>query len=89
MTQIPFTQYLRPNGRKVQVFFECRDPAVAEKAQQILAAGLRLECEELMNGMVSLTVSDDEDDLAHQFVMNGPGVPGAVERLIMEFDIII
>ncbi len=82
---IPFTQYLRPNGRKVQVQFQCENADVAAKAQRILAAGFRLECEELMNGMVSLTIGNDEEDLAWQLCPNGPEVPAAVHRLILEF----
>jgi hypothetical protein len=82
---IPFTQYLRPNGRQVQVFFQCQDPAVADKAQRILAAGYRLECEELLTGEVSLTIGNEEEDLAWQLCPNGPEVPRAVSRLIMDF----
>jgi hypothetical protein len=84
---IAFTQYLRPNGQKRLVFFDCDNDEVVRKAQAIIAAGLRFECEELMTGYASLTIGDSEGDLAYQIVPNGPEVPGAVERLVMRFDL--
>lgn len=84
---IPFTQFLRPDGRQKGVFFECDDPKVLEKALVIIKRGLRFECEELMNGMVSMTISNQDEDLAFQLVPNGPQVPEAVKALVMEFNL--
>ncbi|MER9355514.1 hypothetical protein NKI61_19790 [Mesorhizobium sp. M0514] len=79
---IPFTQFLRPNGRLVSVSIE-RPAEVATKAQAIIAAGYRFECEELTTGDVSLTVANDDDgDLEIEVVPNGPTVPAAVDRLV-------
>jgi len=87
MDTIRFTQYLRPDGRQRTVYFECDNPEVTAKAKDIERRGFIFECEELMNGMVSLTINDlhEEEDLAMELVMNGPGVPGAVEKLVKEF----
>jgi hypothetical protein len=85
--KIPFTQFLRPNGRKQAVMFMCDDKVIFDKAQQIIATGLRFECEELMSGVVSLTISSEEDDLAFATCMNGPDVPGAVKELISSFNL--
>ncbi len=88
MPTINFTQFLRPNGRQrtelVDVSIE-----VATKAKEITAAGLFLEAEILITGMVSLTIADrqDEVDLAIELVPNGPDTIAAVERLIRNFNL--
>lgn len=83
--EIPFTQYLRPDGRKRAVSIE-RPAEVVEVAHRLITAGYRFECEELATGHVSLTVVDphDEGDIAIQVVPNGPEVPNAVDRLIAD-----
>lgn len=79
---IQFTQYLRPDGRKVAVWID-RPQDIAEKAEKVIAAGYRFECEELTTGDVSLTVANDDDgDLEIEVVENGPSVPAAVDRLV-------
>lgn len=84
--QIPFTQYLMPDGRRDQVFVE-RDGHVATKAQEILNFGLRFECEVLSNGVCSFTIFDNEieEDVAHKLSKNGPEVLKAVDSMIEEF----
>ena len=87
---IPFIQYLRPNGRPVTISIE-RSPEIEAKAQRIITAGYRFECEQL--GVlpplpdVSLTVSNGEQDVAFELCRNGPNVPAAVDKLIREFPI--
>lgn len=82
---IPFTQFLRPDGRRASVAI-IRPAPVLEKASAIIAAGFRFECEELATGHASLTIADDEGDHAIEVVVNGPGVPEAVDRLVLGFD---
>jgi hypothetical protein len=82
--EIPFTQYLRPNGERRPESIEVA-PEIYHKADAIIKAGFRFECEILMNGYVHLTVSDDEDDYAREVVPNGPQVPQAVDRLVIRF----
>lgn len=84
MPEIPFTQYLRPNGRQVAVTID-RPLPIFEKAARIVEAGYRLECEELVTGEVFFTISDDDDDYAGELCANGPEVLEAVDRLINKF----
>ena len=60
---IPFTQYLRPYGKQVAQFFDCEED-LARKAQAIIGRGYRFECEELRNGVISLTIASGEEDVA-------------------------
>lgn len=84
MTEIPFIKYLRPSGRPVAVFID-RPDEIASKAHKIIEAGYHFECEELRNGTVSLTITDDECDHAIQLCRNDAEVPAAVDRLVMRF----
>jgi hypothetical protein len=81
---IPFTQYRRPHGEKRQQFFDC-DESLANKAQAIIERGYCFEVEVLMNGIVSLTISNGKEDVAIELSPNGPEIPGAVERLVENF----
>lgn len=85
---IPFTQYLRPNGKRCDITVD-RPPEVEEVARVLLKAGIVFEAEVLTTGHVSLTAETrDEDDpdedevLAHEIVPNGPEVLDAVDRLV-------
>jgi len=82
---IKFTQFLRPNGRREEVTI-AREEHIEKYAESLAAVGCRFECEELMTGMVSLTVEHDSLEdiaLAHEICQNGPGVPAAVDRLFI------
>jgi len=81
MPDVPFTQYMRPNGRPVPMTID-RPESVANQAQQLLEAGFCLEAEVLTTGQVSITVSDGENDIAGELTENGPGILDAVDRLI-------
>lgn len=56
MTAIPFIQYIRPNGRAIDVTIE-RPATIGVLANKLIAAGYRFECEVLMDNTVSLTIS--------------------------------
>lgn len=85
MGAIGFTQYMRPNGRPVAVSID-RPEEISAKAAGIVALGFSFECEELMDGTVSLTIShEDRGDVAIELVPNGPDVPAAVDRLVNSF----
>ena len=84
---VRFIQYLRPNGRQEEMVITGRPPVTVAKAQEIWAAGYRLEAEVLVSGLVSLTISDGEEDVAVELIDNGPAVPEAVDRMIGEFHI--
>jgi hypothetical protein len=87
---VPMTQYLMPHGRtKAVQSCDLRGADLADKAQSILDAGLRFECEVLSDYLtISFTVFDpeEEDDIAGPFlVANGPAVPETIENMIRSF----
>jgi hypothetical protein len=81
MTDIPFTQYLRPDGRPVPVTIN-RPDEIATQAQRFIDMGGRFECEHLTTGHASLTAVWHDEDIAIEVVMNGIPVPEAVDRLV-------
>jgi hypothetical protein len=81
---IPFTQYLLPNGRKIDVSIE-RPKDIYDKAMDIIKAGYRFEVEMLTNGLIHMTITDDDDDQDGEVVNNGPEVPIAVDRMVTRF----
>ncbi len=83
--EIPFTQYLRPCGRKKEISIE-RPTEVCEKAMEIINAGYSFEIEVLTTGHVSMTISDDEGDYDMKLVNNNGGdVADAVDKMINRF----
>jgi hypothetical protein len=80
---IPFTQYLRPDGRQRPVWIE-RPAEIVALADQLRQAGYHFDIEELTTGAISMTVetTGDDEPLAHELCPNGPAVPDAVDRLI-------
>jgi len=84
---IPFTQYLRPDGRRRSVEIE-RPEDIERKALQIIQAGYVFECEHLTTGHASFTIADPVkgEDVAIEVVPSGPAVPDAVDRLVTAFD---
>jgi len=86
--EIPFTQFLMPDGRQRPMIID-RPDDVGEKAKQLLESGCRLEIEMLQTGQISMTVERDQSDgeidlLAQEICSNGPSVPIAVDKLINE-----
>ena len=83
--RVRFIQYLRPDGRQREMFLEAQSPEIVAKAAEIWKAGYRLESEILMSDMVSLTISDGEEDVAIELAPNGPEVAEAAARMISGF----
>lgn len=84
---VPFTQYLRPNGRQVQVEIAL-DADTELKARAILDAGYTFEIEVLRTDEVSATIHSPvlEEDVHHaRIVPNGPQVPTAIKHMIEGF----
>jgi hypothetical protein len=85
---IPFTQYLRPDGRTRDEWIDGRPPEIEQLAQQFIAAGGKFEAEVLTTGYVSLTavfeMNDEMEDIAIRVVPNGPEVLTAVDELVRE-----
>ena len=84
MADIPFTQYLRPNGRKVEVTID-RPDEVSSLAAKIIDRGYRFEVEHLISGHASFTIAGPDDDEDIELTLNGPDVPAAVDRLVKRF----
>jgi hypothetical protein len=84
---IPFTQYLRPDGREIATSID-RPAEVEQLAQVVIRSGARFESEVLANGTISLECVGPEDDdgdrdsLAIELSENGPTVLDAVDRLV-------
>src|SRR5687767_5618925 len=89
---IPFTQYLRPDGRKHQVAIDLtahvsNGAEVEAKAMLLISKGYKFECEVLSDGVVSLTVAspvEDEGDIAIKLSRNGPEMIRNVAALVEE-----
>lgn len=81
MDRIPFTQYIRPHGRRELIHIE-REPDVCAQAKSLIDDGYYFEAEVLTNGMVSLTACFDGDDIAFEIGPNNIEVPNRVDRLV-------
>jgi hypothetical protein len=71
MTNLPVTQFLRPNGRKITTFINVDD----EIAEIVYQKRMRLSCEVLITGDVAVYVRRPEWDEALELVeicINGP-----------------
>lgn len=87
MFQIPFTQYLLPDGRTRPITWECTSHEQEVKAKALLEAKVRFESEMLQTGQVSFTVEitdnqGEEQTLAHEISANDESVIQAVEQLV-------
>jgi hypothetical protein len=78
---VEVTQYMRPDGRQVRMETDISD-AFCAPYQAIKMRGWRIAAEYLTTGEISITVEDEEQDLACEVVTNGPEVPLAIERCI-------
>jgi hypothetical protein len=82
---IPFTQYLRPDGRQRRTAIEMPEEIEA-LAFKFIEAGGWFEVEELTTGHASLTacyiVDSEPQDIATRVVDNGPPVVDAVADLV-------
>jgi hypothetical protein len=81
MSEIPFTQYILPHGRRTSVSID-RPDEISSLAERFIESGGRYEAEVLTTGHVSLTACLDDDDIGIEVVNNGPGVAEAVDRLV-------
>lgn len=76
-------QYLRPNGRKKSISTSLSDdfqPAY----EKMCDAGYRLELEVLSTGMVSATISNDEEDIAISLTKNNNEVNRGIEKMLLD-----
>jgi hypothetical protein len=81
---IPFTQFLRPDGRAMPVTID-RPHRIADLADAIIARGYRFECEHLQTGHASFTITNKDGDADIEVAPNGPEVPIAIDRMVERF----
>jgi hypothetical protein len=84
MSDIPFTQFLMPDGRPVQRTID-RPDKISALAHAIIAKGYRFECEMLPAGDVSFTITDEDQDHEIEICQNGPDVPVRIDAMIERF----
>ena len=80
---ITFTQFMRPNGRRVETSID-RPEEIEQMADALKAKGLRFEVEVLTTGHVSMAIEDKEETIAMRVVPNGPETLKAVDELVIE-----
>ena len=80
---IPFTQYLMPYGERRPAFYDCA-PELAQQAAALLNAGCTFEIELLTTGLVSMSVTQGEIQVAHKLCDNGPGIEKHVEKMVAD-----
>lgn len=87
---IPFTQFLRPNGKQIPVLIDMPADVESLAAEFIARSGV-FEIEELSTGLISMeALMPGKDDfglavrlcLAGELCNNGPPVVAAVEKMI-------
>ena len=87
MTEIPFTQFLRPTGDRRQTFIDMPHQ-VALMATRFIEEGGAYTSEMIRVGEVSLcaefTVNDERQDIVCLIAPNGPAIVDAVEKLVRE-----
>jgi hypothetical protein len=85
MSDIPFTQFLMPDGRPSRVTID-RPDEISAKAHALIERGFRFECEMLPTREISFTITNDDGDHAIEVCNNGPEVLIVIDRMIMNFD---
>jgi hypothetical protein len=87
MTEIPFTQFLRPNGERRQTVIDVPHK-VALLAQRFIEEGGSYTSEVVRPGQVSLcaefTIDGERQDIVCLIAPNGPGIEEAVEKVVRE-----
>jgi hypothetical protein len=83
---VNLTQFLRPDGQQKPVTCEVSDSLKANY-EAIRENGMRLTCEELSSGMVSLALEHRDGDFLIEVCENAPHLPKlTLEKLIGNFN---
>lgn len=79
---IPFTQFLKPDGRKRSVEID-RPAKIEDMATKLYLAGYRFEIEVLQTDEINMETLDSQGELVcGEICANGPPVEQAVDRMI-------
>ena len=82
MILVDVTEYIRPNGRRMQQIAEV-DDVYKPNYDLLCSHGLNLSAELLRNGIVSLTIESDDDDLNIELCSVRPDeIKKALEKLL-------
>lgn len=85
--RVDLIQFLRPDGRQRPVWCDGIPDELKPKYDAIRENGMRLTCEELMTGMVSLAIEHPSADYKIELCRNEPDAPKlALEKLIRSFE---
>ena len=86
--EIPFTQYILPNGKRKQIVFNTKDETVKNKSDDLIKKDYRFEIEILRTGQISATIHNIKSgcDVAICVVSNDMGLTASINKMILEFD---
>lgn len=83
---IPFTQYLLPDGRRKETSIDV-GPLEHVAFESARACGFRMTCEILTNGLISMAIEHPElGDFDCIVCANGPDVPQKLSNMLLRFD---
>lgn len=80
---IPFTQFLMPDGRQKSVEIDRPEP-IATLAKGLIDQGCRFEIEMLQTGEISMEVMRHGKPITGEICANGPDVPRRVDKMIQD-----
>lgn len=83
MKEIEFTQFLFPKGLPCRVLISVSDP-VADAAEALKKRGFSLEIENRDGNVWAGITNHITNESVDAFCPNGPGIPGAINRMILE-----
>lgn len=86
-SQIPFTQFLLPNGKRTQITFDASSLSedFLDIAWKVIDCGVKYEIEMLRSGQISMeAMYGDDECLAGEICENGPIVVTCVEKMILD-----
>ena len=87
--QIPFTEYMLPNGRRKINHYITEDEEVFSKALQLIGANYSFTVELLRTGEVSVCIVDnqEEEDVVIKVARNNAELVATVDAMILGFHI--
>ncbi len=81
MYEVSVTQYVRPDGRKRLVTTRLPEET-KELFDDMILEGWFFETEQIMTGMISTTISNNDIDLDSEVTPNGPEVQDGMVRML-------
>jgi len=86
--EIPFTEYVRPRGRKRDLLWPTTSRELYAKSRAIIAAGFVFEVERLEGNVIGATITHNEaGDMAYCLAYNDKRLTASITSMIEGFDI--